>query len=80
MEGHLQAMLSHEDKLSMASGVEVRLPFLNQELVRYALDLSNEEKVRRGIEKSPLRATMKGILLDQIRLRRKQAFPDAPKT
>ena len=80
MEGHLQAMLSHEDKLSMASGVEVRLPFLNQELVRHALDLSNEEKVRHGIEKSPLRAAMKGILLDQIRLRRKQAFPDAPKT
>ena len=79
MEGHLQAMISHEDKLSMASGVEVRLPFLNQALVMHALKLSNEEKVLQGIEKAPLRAAMNGILLDQIRLRRKQAFPDAPK-
>ena len=79
MEGHLQAMLSHEDKLSMASGVEVRLPFLNQDLVVHALNLSTEEKIYQGIEKTPLRAAMKGILLDNIRLRRKQAFPDAPK-
>ena len=79
MEGHLQAMLSHEDKLSMASGVEVRLPFLNQDLAMHALSLCAEEKVNQGIEKAPLRAAMKGILLDKIRLRRKQAFPDAPK-
>ena len=79
MEGHLQAMLSHEDKLSMASGVEVRLPFLNQDLVLHALNLSADEKTLQGIEKTPLRAAMKGILLDKIRLRRKQAFPDAPK-
>lgn len=79
MEGHLQAMLSHEDKLSMASGVEVRLPFLNQDLAWHALNLSTEEKVHQGIEKTPLRTAMKGILFDKIRLRRKQAFPDAPK-
>ena len=59
MEGHLQAMLSHEDKLSMASGVEVRLPFLNQDLVVHALNLSTEEKIYQGIEKTPLRAALK---------------------
>ncbi|MNF66966.1 Asparagine synthetase B [glutamine-hydrolyzing] [compost metagenome] len=79
MEGHLQAMISHEDKLSMASGVEVRLPFLNQALVMHALKLSTDEKIYQGIEKAPLRAAMSGILTDKIRLRRKQAFPDAPR-
>lgn len=79
MEGHLQAMISHEDKLSMASGVEVRLPFLNQALVKHALGLATEEKVHMGVEKAPLRYAMSGILNDQIRVRRKQAFPDTPK-
>ncbi len=79
MEGHLQAMMSHEDKLSMASGVEVRLPFLNQALVKHALKLTNDEKVYLGVEKAPLRQAMSGILTDQIRVRRKQAFPDTPK-
>lgn len=79
MEGHLQAMISHEDKLSMASGVEVRLPFLNQALVKHALNLPAEEKVHLGVEKAPLRHAMNGILTDQIRARRKQAFPDTPK-
>jgi len=79
MEGHLQAMVSHEDRLSMASGVEVRLPFLNQALVKHALSLSTEEKVVQGVEKAPLRTAMTGILTDLIRVRRKQAFPDTPR-
>lgn len=78
MEGHLQAMISHEDKLSMASGVEVRLPFLNQALVMHALKLTAEEKIHQGIEKAQLRMAMNGVVTDMIRLRRKQAFPDAP--
>ncbi|MBX9757065.1 MAG: asparagine synthase (glutamine-hydrolyzing) [Pseudomonadaceae bacterium] len=80
MEGHLQAMISHEDKLSMASGVEVRLPFLNQALVMHALKMTSEEKIHQGIEKAPLRKAMNGVMPDMIRQRRKQAFPDAPRT
>jgi asparagine synthase (glutamine-hydrolysing) len=78
MEGHLQAMISHEDKLSMASGVEIRLPFLNQALVTHAMKLTTEDKVRFGVEKAPLRQAMSGILMERIRVRRKQAFPDMP--
>jgi len=54
-------------------------PFLNQALVKHALNLRTDEKVYLGVEKAPLRHAMSGILTDKIRVRRKQAFPDTPK-
>ena len=80
IEGHLQAMLSHEDKLSMANGVELRLPFLNHALVQHAMALPFEDLVSGGLEKSPLRTATNGLLIDEVRLRRKSPFPDAPKS
>ena len=76
---HLQAMLAHEDRLSMASGVEVRLPFLHRDVLAHAMAMTPGEKLVDGLEKAPLRAAVQGILPDFVRLRRKQAFPDAPK-
>lgn len=79
-ERHLQAMMSHEDRLSMASGVEVRIPFLYPDIIRHALRTTREEKLFNGMEKYPLRNAVKGIVPESIRLRRKKAFPDAPKS
>lgn len=76
---HLQAMLAHEDRLSMASGVEVRLPFLHRDVVAHAMAMTPGEKLVDGLEKAPLRAAVQGLVPDFVRLRRKQAFPDAPK-
>jgi asparagine synthetase B (glutamine-hydrolysing) len=76
---HLQAMLAHEDRLSMASGVEVRLPFLHRDVLAHAMAMTPSEKLVNGTEKAPLRAAVQGLVPDFVRLRRKQAFPDAPK-
>lgn len=80
IDRHLQAMLSHEDRLSMASGVEVRIPFLYPDIVRHANRRTMEQKLEKGLEKYPLREAIKGTVPDSIRLRRKKAFPDAPKS
>jgi asparagine synthase (glutamine-hydrolysing) len=76
---HLQAMLAHEDRLSMASGVEVRLPCLHRDVLAHAMAMPPSKKLVDGLEKAPLRAAVQGLVPDFVRLRRKQAFPDAPK-
>lgn len=63
----------------MASGVEVRLPFLHRDVLAHAMAMPPSKKLVDGLEKAPLRAAVQGLVPDFVRLRRKQAFPDAPK-
>lgn len=78
IKNHLRAMLCHEDRLSMASSVEVRLPFLDRHVTSLALSLAAKDKVVDGVEKMPLRRAFAGRLPHEILQRRKLAFPDAP--
>jgi len=78
VDRHLQAMLAHEDRLSAASSVEVRLPFLDSSVVGNALSISDKDKIVNGVEKYPLRNSVSGVVPEFIRNRPKQAFPDAP--
>ncbi|MFW0756656.1 asparagine synthase (glutamine-hydrolyzing) [Pseudomonas sp. H11T01] len=78
IKNHLRAMLCHEDRLSMASSVEVRLPFLDRSVTSLALSLAAKEKIINGIEKMPLRRAFANTLPREIAQRRKLAFPDAP--
>ncbi|MDP8205241.1 MAG: asparagine synthase (glutamine-hydrolyzing) [Candidatus Electryonea clarkiae] len=63
----LQHLLRHEDRVSMAHSVEVRLPFLDYRL--YNLILSQDEKlmINSGWSKIILRKAMDGIIPDFIR-------------
>jgi asparagine synthase (glutamine-hydrolysing) len=47
----LQQLLQHADRNSMANGVEVRLPFLNKELVEFLFSLPPEYKINNGYTK-----------------------------
>jgi asparagine synthase (glutamine-hydrolysing) len=78
IKNHLRAMLCHEDRLSMASSVEVRLPFLDRHVTSLALRLAAKDKIVDGVEKMPLRRAFADRLPHEISQRRKLAFPDAP--
>jgi asparagine synthase (glutamine-hydrolysing) len=62
------------DKMSMAASVEVRVPFLDHELVEYCLALPDKQKIHQGVQKVALRNSMAGILPESILNRRKQGF------
>lgn len=67
-------ILTKQDKLSMASGIEVRVPFLDYKLVEYMLRMPPELKIRRGTVKYALREYAKGLMPADAARRRKRAF------
>jgi asparagine synthase (glutamine-hydrolysing) len=54
----LEELLRYADRNAMAHGVEVRLPFLNHELVQFIFSLPGNYKIRDGRTKWLLRETM----------------------
>jgi asparagine synthase (glutamine-hydrolysing) len=58
MESGLEELLRYADRNSMANGVEVRLPFLNAELVQYIFSLPSKYKINEGHTKWLLRKVM----------------------
>ena len=71
----LASFLQSGDRMSMASSIECRLPFLDHRLVEFAFALDDEDKIRDGQGKFILRKSMEGIVPDKILARRdKQPF------
>ena len=66
----LEELLRYADRNSMAHGREVRLPFLNHELVEFVFSLPSEFKIRQGWTKWLLRQTMKEKIPSEIVWRR----------
>lgn len=64
--------LEKVDKSTMAHGVEVRVPFLDTDLVEYALTVPSKIKVKKGAAKYLLKKALRGVVPDFIL--------DAPKT
>ena len=74
--GSLPGILHWEDRNSMASSVETRLPFLDYEYVEKVLSVDLNEKIKDGYTKVPLREYMKGLLPDEVIWRKnKLGFP-----
>jgi asparagine synthase (glutamine-hydrolysing) len=69
-----ELLLMRLDKVAMASSVEGRDPFLDHELVEFALALPPRMKSRRGVGKYVLREAMRGSLPEEILNRPKQGF------
>ncbi|MBN1156207.1 asparagine synthase (glutamine-hydrolyzing) [Candidatus Woesearchaeota archaeon] len=66
--------LAQVDRLSMAFAVEVRVPFLHKGLVSICNNLSDDLKIRDGVEKYILRKSITNLKVPQvIRNRRKVA-------
>jgi asparagine synthase (glutamine-hydrolysing) len=66
---NLQMLLHWEDRNSMAHSIEARLPFLDFNLVEFALGLPEEYKLALGMTKRVLREAMRGVLPESIRQR-----------
>ncbi len=66
MQNGLEELLRYCDRNSMAHGTEVRLPFLNAELVKFIFSLPSALKINHGFTKFLLRKTMDKKLPDII--------------
>ncbi len=62
------------DKMTMATSLEARVPFLDQKIVSWSSKISPYLKYNGKIEKFILRLAMKDILPSEILKRRKQGF------
>ena len=66
----LPMLLHYEDRNSMAHSIESRTPFLDYRLVELIASFPSEFKISDGWTKKVLREGMKGILPEEIRLRK----------
>jgi asparagine synthase (glutamine-hydrolysing) len=72
----LPQLLRMEDRFSMAFSLEARVPLLDHKLVEYGLSLPDHLKVNNGWSKFAVRQAMRGLMPEQVRLRKsKLGFP-----
>jgi asparagine synthase (glutamine-hydrolysing) len=69
-----ELLLLRIDKMSMAVGLEARVPFLDHELVELALSIPTAAKTRGGELKGLLKRAVRGVLPDDVVDRPKQGF------
>jgi len=73
----LPFLLDRKDRLSMASGLEVRVPFTDHRLVEYVWNVPWPIKEAGGIEKGLLRTAADSLLPADLLRRRKSIYPGA---
>jgi len=66
--------LNYTDKMSMAEGVEVRVPFLDKDLVEFASKIPNKYMQKNGTGKWVLKKALEGHLPKEIIYRPKTGF------
>ena len=71
----LRYLLDRKDRLSMAVGLEVRVPFCDHRLVEYVYNTSWAQKTYDGREKSLLRGAARDVLPDSVIERVKSPYP-----
>ena len=71
----MTSLLERKDRMSMASGLEVRVPFSDHRLLEFVYNLPWSIKFEDGVEKALLRRAMKTYLPDKILYRKKSPYP-----
>ena len=71
----MQTLLDRKDRMSMANGLEVRVPFCDYRIAEYLYSVPWEIKDLNGREKGLLRTAMEGYLPDSILWRKKSPYP-----
>jgi asparagine synthase (glutamine-hydrolysing) len=74
----LQELLRYADRNSMAHGREVRLPFLDHELIQFVFSLPAHFKIKNGWTKWILRSSMENQLPEQIVWRKEKVGFEPP--
>jgi len=69
-----ELLLMRVDKMSMAVGLEARVPFLDHKFVELAMSIPQAVKTRNGILKYILKKAVRGVIPDELIDRRKQGF------
>jgi asparagine synthase (glutamine-hydrolysing) len=69
-----ERLLLKVDRTTMAHSLEARVPFLDNDLVRFALGVPGQYKIRGRVTKRLLREAADGLLPEATRRRRKQGF------
>ena len=67
-------MLLYFDKLSMAASLEVRVPFLDHDLVSFCYALPDDRRVRRTRRKELLKRVSRGLVDEAILNKKKRGF------
>lgn len=71
----MQTLLDRKDRMSMYSGLEVRVPFCDYRIAEYLYGVPWTFKDHRGKEKGLLRTAMEGWLPDAVMWRKKSPYP-----
>ena len=66
--------LAYSDRASMAASVEVRVPFIDREVVKFAMSIPGKFKYRNGVSKYILKKVAEPILPKEIIYRPKASF------
>lgn len=72
---YLPLMLDRKDRMSMAVGLEVRVPFCDHRLLDYVWNIPWSMRATGGIEKGILRRAVADLLPTEVANRRKSGFP-----
>ncbi len=73
--GFMQTLLDRKDRMSMYSGLEVRVPFCDKRIAKYLYSTPWRYKDFKGREKGLLRCSMAGLLPEEILWRKKSPYP-----
>jgi len=71
----MQTLLDRKDRMSMYSGLEVRVPFCDYRIAEYLYGVPWEMKDYRGREKGLLRRAVEGLLPEEVLYRKKSPYP-----
>ncbi|MGE4484833.1 MAG: asparagine synthase (glutamine-hydrolyzing) [Oscillospiraceae bacterium] len=71
----MTSLLERKDRMSMATSVEIRVPFADHRIIEYVWNVPWEMKYRDNVEKSLLRDAMGDILPPEILHRKKSPYP-----
>jgi asparagine synthase (glutamine-hydrolysing) len=69
-----ELLLMRVDKVTMATSIEARVPFLDHALVEFTSHIPSSMKIRNNVPKYILKQALRGILPDEIIDRRKIGF------
>ena len=71
----MQTLLDRKDRMSMYSGLEVRVPFCDYRIAEYLYSVPWAFKDYQGKEKGLLRYAMEGLLPNEVLWRKKSPYP-----
>lgn len=75
LEWFMQTLLDRKDRMSMACGLEVRVPFCDYRIAEYLYTVPWEYKDYKHYEKGLLREAVKNLLPEEILWRKKSPYP-----